>query len=62
VLIFVKENSSVARWHIFKPKLPLLYILEGLAVEDVGIFTTTFSILRPNGIFYGHLVRFAVIW
>jgi hypothetical protein len=37
-------------------------ILEGLAMEDVGIFATILSILQTNGIFYGHLVQFWVIW
>jgi hypothetical protein len=32
-----------------------------LAMEDV-IFIATLFILRPNGIFYGHLVYFAFIW
>jgi hypothetical protein len=26
------------------------------------IFWAILSILRPNGIFYGHLVHFVVIW
>jgi hypothetical protein len=29
-------------------------------MEDAGIFIL--SILRPNGVFYGHLVHFVVIW
>jgi hypothetical protein len=36
--------------------------LKGLAMEDVGIFRANLCILRPNGIFYGRLVHFAVIW
>jgi hypothetical protein len=37
--------------------------LEGLAKEDVGIFMTILSILRSNGIFYGHSVHFGTfIW
>jgi hypothetical protein len=36
--------------------------LEGLAMEDVGVFKAILSILRRNGIFYGHLVHFVVIW
>jgi hypothetical protein len=31
-------------------------------MEDVGIFMSILSILRPNGIFYGHFVQFVVIW
>jgi hypothetical protein len=41
------------------------YILEGLAMEDVGIFMATLSILRPNatfGTFCGHLVHFFPFW
>jgi hypothetical protein len=40
-------------------------ILEGLAVEDVGIFRAIFSILRASGIFgtfCGHMVHGVVIW
>jgi hypothetical protein len=36
--------------------------LEGLAVEDVGIFMNIRFILRPFGILFGHLVCFAAIW
>jgi hypothetical protein len=31
-------------------------------MENVGIFMTIWSILRPIGIFYGHLVYFLVVW
>jgi hypothetical protein len=31
-------------------------------MEDIGIFMTILSNLRPNGIFYGHLVHFVFIW
>jgi hypothetical protein len=37
-------------------------ILKGLEMGDVEIFMTILSILRPNKIFYGHLVHFVVIW
>jgi hypothetical protein len=44
-------------------------ILEGVAIEDVGIFyghlayfTSVRYILWAFGIFYGHLVYFMVIW
>jgi hypothetical protein len=42
-------NTRVARWHIFKPKISIWEILEGLAMEDVATF-------------YGHLVYFTAIW
>jgi hypothetical protein len=35
---------------------------KGLVMDDVGIFSTILSILRPNGIFYGHSVHLVVIW
>jgi hypothetical protein len=38
------------------------YILEGLGVENFGIFMTIWNILRPFGKFYGSLVLFRVIW
>jgi hypothetical protein len=31
-------ESKVARWYVFKPKFPIWEFLEGLAMEDVGIF------------------------
>jgi hypothetical protein len=37
-------------------------ILEGLAIEDVGIFMTIWNILWPFDIIYGRLVQFVVIW
>jgi hypothetical protein len=33
-------------------------ILEGLAIEDVGTFFVIWSILRPFGVIYDHLVYF----
>jgi hypothetical protein len=44
------------------------YILEGLAMEDVGIletfnlFTAKWNILWPFGAFCGHFVHFVVLW
>jgi hypothetical protein len=32
------SRSRVARWFIFKPKMPLLVLLEGFGMENVGIF------------------------
>jgi hypothetical protein len=31
-------------------------------MEEVGILRAILSILRPNGIFYGHLAYFVDIW
>jgi hypothetical protein len=55
---------SAARWYIFSnPKSQLGKILGGLlTMQDVGIFLAILSSLRPNGIFYGHLVHFVVDW
>jgi hypothetical protein len=50
--------ARVARWYILKPKIPFWQILEGLEMEDVGIFMTIWYILRPTGKVYGHLVQF----
>jgi hypothetical protein len=62
-------SSRVARWHIFKPKIPFWLISEDLAMEDVRIFygrlvyfTAIWSILLSFGLFYCHLVYFMVIW
>jgi hypothetical protein len=41
--------SRVARWRIFIPKIPILYTLEGLGVENFGKF-------------YDHLVYVMIIW
>jgi hypothetical protein len=50
-------------------KSQFLYILEGLAMEYVGIFyghlvtfSAIWSIICPFGVFYGHLVYFMAIW
>jgi hypothetical protein len=34
----ITDNGMVARWHIFKPKIPIWLILEGITMEFVGIF------------------------
>jgi hypothetical protein len=36
--------------------------LEELVIEDVGVFMAIWSILRPFGLFYGHLIYFVAIW
>jgi hypothetical protein len=41
-------DVRVARWNIFKPKILIRVILEGLAMEDVGII-------------HGHLVYITII-
>jgi hypothetical protein len=38
------------------------YILEGLAMEDVGIFYGHLVYFTAIGVFCGHLIYFIVIW
>jgi hypothetical protein len=45
-----KRVTKVARWYIFKPKIPNR-IFGGFAVKDVGIFFGHWVISRPLGIF-----------
>jgi hypothetical protein len=47
--------SRVARWFIFRF---FGYILEGLGMENVGIFMTIWCNIWPFGIVYAHLVYF----
>jgi hypothetical protein len=58
-----KEGPSVARWYIFKPK-NLLWVNFGRSCNGRCwyFFTAILSILRPNGIVYGYLVHFVLIW
>jgi hypothetical protein len=49
------QFTSVARWYIFRPKITIWVNLEGLAIEDVGIF-------RPHCLFYCEMVYFVAIW
>jgi hypothetical protein len=56
----------VARWYIFKPKIQICVVLEGLAMEDVGIFDgqlVFFTAVRPIMltfcIYCGNLVYFS---
>jgi hypothetical protein len=49
--------------HIFSnQKSQFGLILEGLAMQDVGIFMAIWSVFRPFGRFSGHLVYFVAIW
>jgi hypothetical protein len=55
--VYGKANQlRVARWHFFKPKIP---ILEGLRMENVGTY-----ILGSFGIIFGQLVigNVVIIW
>jgi hypothetical protein len=55
--IFAPQNR-VARWDIFKPKIPI-WINFGGSCMMLIYFTANF---RSFGIFYGHLVDFSPFW
>jgi hypothetical protein len=56
-------ESSVARWYSFKPKKHTLgNFWKVLQWKMLVVLMATLSILRPNGIFYTHLVHFVVMW
>jgi hypothetical protein len=44
-----QKYNRVARWFVFEPKIRIWVNLEGIAMENLGIFN-------------GHLVYFLVIW
>jgi hypothetical protein len=48
-------RSRVARWFIFKPKIPI-WVKFGLGTENVIIFYDRLEYVRPFGIIYGRLV------
>jgi hypothetical protein len=50
------DATKVARWYIFKPKLPI-WVNFGGSCNGRCLYT-----LWPFGIFYGHLVYFTAIW
>jgi hypothetical protein len=54
--------NRVARWYIFKPKIPTWVNFGILAMKDVGKFQGHLVMLLPFGIFYCHLVYFKSIW
>jgi hypothetical protein len=53
---YIQGHCRVARWHIFKTKIPIWVDLEGLAMEDVGILYVHFAY------FPGIFVHFMAIW
>jgi hypothetical protein len=62
----VDIETGVARWFVFKPKIPIWVNFWGLAMENLGIFydhlvyfTAIGNILWPFGILCGHLVYFS---
>jgi hypothetical protein len=51
--------SRVAKWHIFKPKIPIKVNFGGPCNGRCYVkFMAIWSILRPFGIFYSFLVYF----
>jgi hypothetical protein len=55
-------HNRVARWHIFKPKNANLgKILEGLAMQDFGIFYGHWTILWQFGKFWSILWLFGMV-
>jgi hypothetical protein len=53
-------GTRVARWFLFKPKIPKT--LEGLALEDNGIFYVHLVNIPAIWHIYGHLVLFTPFW
>jgi hypothetical protein len=52
-----KDRTRVARWHIFKPKVPVWVNFGGPWNIKVGILC-----ICPFVIYYGHLVDFMAMW
>jgi hypothetical protein len=51
-----------ARWFIFKPKIPIWVIFEGLRLKNADIFYGHLEYLGTFGKLYDHLVHFVLIW
>jgi hypothetical protein len=63
----VVVQSRVARWFIFRPKIPIWVNLGGIGMENVGMFcdhlehfTTIWYSLWPFGIICGNLDYFSL--
>jgi hypothetical protein len=52
----LRDGCRVARWFLFKPKIPIWVHFGG------SCNGRCWYILWPFGLFYGHLVYFVVIW
>jgi hypothetical protein len=61
ICITLKFMSGVARWLVFKPKIPIWVNFRGSCNKTI-YFVAIWFILRPFGIFRGHFVYFMVIW
>jgi hypothetical protein len=63
-LVFAQVVDRVARWFLFKPKIPNWVNFEGLYLDWKMLiyFMALWNILQAFGIFYDHLVHFVFIW
>jgi hypothetical protein len=58
-----RGTTGVARWFVFKPKIPILgKFWRVLQWKILAYFMTIWFILLLLEMFYGHLVYFVVIW
>jgi hypothetical protein len=60
----LRLECRVARWFVFKPKIPIWVNFGGLYVDWKRLiyFMAICNILRTFGKFYDHLVNFLLIW
>jgi hypothetical protein len=53
----------VARWYIFKPKIPIWVNFGGSSMDDVGIlYVRQFDLFYDILVYCGHLVYFMIVW
>jgi hypothetical protein len=55
-------DTRVARWFVFKPKIPIWVNFGEPWIGNVIYFIATWNILWKFWIFYDHLVHFVFIW
>jgi hypothetical protein len=61
--IGIPVRSGVARWFIFKPKIPIwVNFWRDLVWKKIKFFIDICTILLTFGIFYDPLVLFVFIW
>jgi hypothetical protein len=56
------KRVRVARWYIFKPKIPLWVNFKGLVKGDVGMFRDHFGALYGQLVYFCHVVYILHIW
>jgi hypothetical protein len=61
-MTYTEVGCRVARWYIFKPKIPIWVNFEGLGMEKVGVFSGSLENITAIRYIYGHLVHFMAIW